>query len=206
MQRILTRLMLALLAVGLLAAVAHADNVPVGVLSYDTIVTGSDAQLDITNLTGTNSFTPDFPISTPLTITVTQVVVDLLGGGSIILPGSDFTVVDAEGDVNCTGSGCNLFGDAITSATLTGTLSPTSGLSGLPAGDSGILAGFTTVLTPGCGGTTLVDGCDGTVINATGVTSGGGTPAPEPNTWGLMVIGVIGLLVARKSLLGPRAI
>jgi hypothetical protein len=206
MQRILTRLMLALLAVGLLSAVAHADNVPVGELTYDTI-SSSATQFDITNLTGTDSFPPDFPITTPLTITVTQVVVDLLGGGSIILPGSDFTVVDSEGDVDCTGADCNLFGDAITSATLTGTLSPTSGLSGLPAGDTGILPGFTTVLTPGCGGTTLVDGCDGTIINATGVSSGGGgTTVPEPNTWGLMAIGIVGLLVARKSLLGARAV
>ncbi len=65
MQRILTRLMLALLAVGLLSAVAHADNVPVGLFTYDTIVTGSATQLDITNFTGVDSFPPDFPIYDP---------------------------------------------------------------------------------------------------------------------------------------------
>jgi hypothetical protein len=212
MQRILTRLLFAMLAVGLMSAVAHADNIAVGDLSFDAI-TSSSSQFDITNLTGANSFAPDFPIATTLTISVTQVVVDLLGGGTITLPGSDFTVVDAGGDVDCTGAGCNLFGDAITSATLTGTLSPTSGLSGLPAGDSGILAGFTTVITPdpvNCSGGTLLAGCDTAIIYATGVSTGGGgggtVGAPEPGTWGLMLIGFVGLLVARKSLFGARAI
>jgi hypothetical protein len=205
MQRILTRLMLTLLAVGLLSAVAHADNIPVGDLSYDAI-SSTSSQFDITNLTGANSFPPDFPITTTLTISVTQLVVDLLGGGTITLPGSDFTVVDPGGDVDCTGAGCNLFGDAITSATLTGTLSPTSGLGGLPAGDSGILAGFTTVITPdavNCTGGTLDAGCDTAIINATGT---GKSTVPEPGTWGLVGIGLVGLMVARKSLFGARAI
>lgn len=212
MQRILTRLMLALFAVGLLSAVAHADNIGVGDLSYDQI-SASDNQFDITNLTGSNSLAPEFPISTQLTITVTQVFVQLSGGGSIVLPGGDFTVVDSQGDVDCTNAACNLFGDLITSATLTGTLSPTTGLAGLPAGDSGISSTFSTTITPdpvNCTGGTLDAGCDSAFIYATGVsTSGGGggtTTAPEPGTWGLMILGFVGLLIARKSFAGARAI
>jgi hypothetical protein len=206
MQRILTRFMLALLAVGLLSVVAHADNIQVGDLSYDAAtLSATSASFDITNLTGDNALPPDFPITTPLTITVTQVVVDLLGGGSIVLPGSDFTVVDPQGDVDCTAAACDLSGDSVVGATLTGTLTPTSGLSGLPAGDSGILTGFTTTISPGgCGdgSAVLETGCDTAIIDATGVsTSGGGggtVGAPEPGTWGLMLIGFVGLLVARK--------
>jgi hypothetical protein len=208
MQRFLTRLLLALFALGLMSAVAHADNIAVGDLSYDAI-SASQSQFDITNLTGTDSFPPDFPITTPLTITVTQVVATLSTGGTVTLPGSDFTVVDSEGDVDCTAAACNLFSDLITSAVLTGTLSPTTGLAGLPAGDSGIESAFTTTITPSCGTTDLSAGCDTAIIYATGISTsggGGGSTAPEPGTWGLMLVGFVGLLVARKSLAGARAI
>ncbi len=208
MQRILTRLMLALLAAGLMSAVAHADNIPVGDLSYDAAtLSATSASFDITNLTGANALPPDFPITTPVAISVAQIVVDLLGGGSVVLPGSDFTVVDPQGDVDCTAAACDLSGDSVVGATLTGTLSPTSGLSGLPAGDTGILAGFTTTISPGgCGDGSVVleTGCDTAYINATGV--GGVVGAPEPGTWGLMLIGFVGLLVARKRIAGVRAI
>jgi PEP-CTERM motif len=210
MQRTLTRLMISLLAMGLMCAVAHADDIGVGDLSFDAAtLSGTSATLDITNLTGDNAFPPDFPITTPVTISVTQVVVDLLGGGTITLPGSDFTVVDPQGDVDCTAAACDLSGDLVTGATLTGTLSPTSGLSGLPAGDTGILAGFSTTISPGgCGdgSDVLETGCDTAIIYATGTTGGGGPTVPEPGTWGLMAIGLVGLLVARRSLRGARAI
>ena len=187
--------LLLVLAVGGFCAAASADQIPVGILSYDAISSSAD-QFDITNLTGSSSLPPGFPITTALTFTVTDLVVDLEGGGTITLPGSDFSVVDAEGDVDCTAAACNLFGDDILSVTLMGDLSPTSGLSGLPAGDTGIEEAFTTTLTPGCG-TTLVAGCDAAVIYADG--TGGTVGAPEPGTPALLGVGIAGLLfVARK--------
>ena len=88
------------------------------------------------------------------------------------------------------------------SAVLTGTLSPLTGLAGLPAGDTGILATFTTTILPntGCGPngdtvTTLTAGCDAAVINATGVNP---AAVPEPATWMLLFSALIGLLVGCK--------
>lgn len=197
----LTQLFLLLVLSACFCTVASADQIGVGVLSFDSI-SPSQSQFDITNLTGTNSFAPDFPISTLLSITVTSLTVNFTSGPALVLPGSAFTTVDAEGDVNCTGAGCNLFGDSITSATLAGTFSPTTGLAGLPTGDTGILAAFTATITPGCPGIAiLVAGCDAAIINATGTA--GVTAAPEPGTLGLAGIGMVGLLFfGRRRLFG----
>jgi hypothetical protein len=183
-----------------IATVASADPIAVGDLTYDSI-SSTQNQFDITNLTGANEVAlgdpMDFPISSPLTITVTDLTVNFTSGPSLVLPGSDFGVVDAALDVDCTAGACNTFGDSITSATLTGTFSPTTGLSGLPAGDTGILAAFTTTITPdpvNCTGGTLSAGCDTSIIYATGITGSGPAPVPEPGTVALLGSGMIGLL------------
>lgn len=180
---------------------ASADSIAVGILSFDQTSSSVD-QFDITNETGAASLSDptDFPISTPLTFTVSSLVVDLFGGGTVDLTGSDFTV-ESDGDVDCTASACNLFGDDITGAILTGTLSPTTGLSGLPLGDTGIEAGFTTSITPSCG-TYLSASCDLTPIYATG---NGAVTAPEPGTWALLGVGLVCLLlVGRKRMRSAR--
>lgn len=195
MAQRMRQVLFVLCVLGSFCAIASADEIGVGVLSYDAISSTQD-QFDITNLTGSAALPPTAPITSELTFTVASLVVDLTSG-SITLPGSDFTVVDSDGDLDCTSAACNLFGDSITSVTLTGTLSPTTGLSGLPSGDTGIEAAFTTTLTPGCGGATLSAGCDAAIIDATGTS--GVTPAPEPGTLVLGGIGIIGLLfVARR--------
>jgi len=196
MGRRLPQLLLLLFVMAWFCTIASADQIGVGDLTFDQ-VSPSQIQFDITNLTGAAAFPAfGFPITTTLTISVTNLVVDFTSGPSLTLPGSDFTVVDSDGDLDCTAAACNLFGDSITSAALTGTLSPTTGLSGLPAGDTGILAGFTTLITPSSG-STLVAGVDTAIIYATG-TSGVATPVPEPATWTLTGIGIIGLLVRRR--------
>jgi hypothetical protein len=190
-------LLLAIVCVGGMASAQ--GTYAVGDLSYDQI-SGSDNEFDITNLTGSNAFPSAFPITSLLTFSVTNLVVNFTSGPALTLPGSDFTVVDIAGDVDCAAGPCNLFGDNITSAVLTGTFSPTTGLSGLTLPDTGILAAFSTTITPGCGTSTLDAGCDTAIINATG--NGGGISAtPEPGAFSLICVGVllIGIMrVARR--------
>jgi len=212
----LTQLLFLLALSACFCTIVSADQIGVGLLTYDQ-TSSSVNQFDITNLTGpagVDIFDPtDFPITTALTFSVTSLVVDFTSGPALVLPGSDFTattdVFTGDQDLDCTAAACNLFGDSITSATLTGTLSPTTGLSGLPAGDTGITGAITdaaadtfVTVTPGCGGTTLVAGCDGAELFATGTTGSSVPPVPEPGTWMLMGIGVIGLLIGRRRLLG----
>lgn len=190
-------LLLLLLVLPGVCKLASADSIAVGILSFDETTPGSVDQFDITNLTTAGLST----ITTGLTFTVTSLIVDLAGGGTVNLSGSDFTA-DAFGNLDCDDSACNLFGDNITGATLTGTLSPTTGLSGLPAGDTGIEAGYSTSITPGCGTTYLSAGCDAAEIDATGT---GGVAAPEPGTWTLLGVGLVCMLFAgRKRMRNPR--
>jgi hypothetical protein len=183
MLRRLPQVLSLLFVMTLFGTIASAQ-IGVGLLNYDQIITASDNEFDITNLTGTSAFPAfGYPITTPLTFTITSLVVNFTTGPSLTLAGSDFTEVDSFDDLDCTAAACNLFGDNITSATLTGTFSPTTGLSGLPAGDTGIEAGFTTTLTPSSG-PTLVAGLDGTTINAIGTS--GAPSLPEPGAWPLI--------------------
>ncbi len=199
----LPRAIMLLVAVGFCSELATADSIGVGLLTFDLDTATAPAAFDITNLTGMNASVPDFPVTTPLTITVTNLTANLLGGGTITINASDFSVVDTQGDVNCTvvgfaaSGGCDFSPYNIVSATLTGTLSPTTGIAGLPPGDTGILSTFSTTITPnvGCGPmggttTTLTAGCDVAVINASAV--------PEPATPIVPALLMIGLLVSYK--------
>ncbi len=209
MVRPFAKVLVLLSVIGCGSMVASADTIGVGLLTFDANTLTAPAAFDILNLTGVNAFPPDFPVTTQVTISVTSLVANLLGGGTLTILGSHYSVVDPEGDVNCTDAGdansggCDVAAYSIVSATLTGTLSPLTGLAGLPAGDSGIASAFTTTITPnaGCGddggtNTTLTAGCDSAVINATGIPKT--SSVPEPSTWILSVTALIGVLTACK--------
>lgn len=181
-----------------------ASAAPVGLLTFDlNTLTGNS--FNITNLTGLNAFFPDFPIETPLTIGVTGLTATTTGG-TLALGGNAFTA-DAAGNVNCTVAGdaatggCNFGAYEILTATLIGSLSPTTGLTGLPAGYTGIASTFTATITPGCD-TYLTAGCDVAFIDATLVAD----PAavPEPSTLVLLGTGVVASWRARRSLKSRR--
>jgi hypothetical protein len=200
MQKVVCKSLLLLSALACIPAIASAQTIAVGDLSFDQISPTTD-QFDITNAVGggfaVNNSGGAVTSSTPFNISVSSLTVDLVGGGSIVLPGSDFTSVDSSGDLDCTASACNLFGDDIASATLTGTFSPTSGLSGLDPGYTGIASAYTATVTPSSGGS-LVAGVDTATILAT--ETGGVVGTPEPSTWLLLGVGMTGLfLVARKT-------
>src|SRR5580658_1072045 len=107
-RRYLPRLLALLGVIACLGGRSSAAPLPidVGLLSYDA-VSGSQDQFDITSLTGVDAFPSAFPITTTLKFTVTSLVVSFTTGSPLTLPGSDFTVVDPQGDVDCTAAACN---------------------------------------------------------------------------------------------------
>jgi hypothetical protein len=209
MIRRLPQVFVLLVGMAFLTRIASAGAIEVGagVLSYDTI-SASDDEFDITNLTGADALPTDFPITTLLTMTITSLTVNFTSGPALVLPGSDFTVVDADDDLDCTAGACNLFGDSITSAVLLGTFSPTTGVAGLPSGTS-ILAAISdpngdtgAIITPGCSSPTLVAGCDVGEISAT--VGAATTGVPEPGAFWLIGIGflLLGLMGRRLGRVG----
>ena len=174
------------------AGVASATPVQIGFLSFDT--DGAQTTFNVTNLTGTSAFPPDFPIETLLTFTIANLTATTTGG-PLAIGGGAFSS-DAAGNLNCIAAGdastggCNFGAYSITSATVTGTLSPTTGLVGLPPGFAGIGKGFSATITPSCG-QFLTAGCDTAIISATL------RAVPEPSPALLMELGV-GLLAGYR--------
>jgi hypothetical protein len=182
-----------------LARAASATAIPVGLLSFDE--NNGTFAFNVTNLTGLSAFPPDYPITTPLTITVSALTADVDGGGTLTVPGSAFET-DPFGNVNCTkpgdagSAGCNFAAYSLSSALLSGTFSPLSGLTGLPPGFVGIQGAFTATLLPSAGATLTVG--DFVNIEATLVEPETGSPVPEPPTAILMEIGLFGLFARHK--------
>jgi len=195
------RILPTLLVVMSLSSVASATPIQIGLFSFDTGTVTGDS-FSISNLTGLGALPPDFPLDTLIAFDVTNLSATLSGGGTLTVDGSAFTS-DAAGNVNCTQPGdagtgdCNFAAYELLSATITGTLTPTSGLTGLPAGYVGIESAFTATLTPGCG-TFLTAGCDAIIIEATLVPdTSGPAPVPEPSTAILLALGIGGLATYR---------
>jgi hypothetical protein len=188
-------------AITCVSSAASAAPIQIGLFSFDAdTLTGNS--FSITNLTGLG-LAPEFPLETLLTFNVTKLTAITTGGGLLSLDGSAFAA-DEFGNVNCilmgdaeTG-GCNFAAHKLLSATVTGTLSATKELLGLPPGVVGIEDTFTATITPGCD-IVLVAGCDAAIIEANAIRE-----VPEPSSALLIELGVGLLACVRLSRHLPR--
>jgi len=198
-KRMFLRALLGPLALASFCAVASADMIPLGYLSYDVTVPGTTAEFDITNQTGPNStLLPDstWPVATPVPFTITSLTVDFNNGSSMVFGPASFTL-GADG-LSWFGSSLDISGTnpQPTDATLVGTFdgstitlndgtfwteSPLSFATSTGAGDPEIAdpsGPCSTGIALGC----LQDG-DLAVIYATATAP---APVPEPATWTLL--------------------
>jgi hypothetical protein len=180
----------------LLSAVATADIIPVGYISWN-VTSSTTGEFDISNETGVNS-NVDFPIVTTVNLSSLSLTVDFSDSTSHVYGSSYFTLdpfdhISFDGGTIATG-GAN---PQPIDATLTGMFSPLD----ITLSDSStatILAAFSaTILSSSGVGSDLNDG-DFAIINATTSTSG----VPEPGSWlllGTCIAAVV--LVKRRDLL-----
>ena len=118
---------------------ALADSYNIGIVAYNlTNATGSSpgtAEFDITNETGVNSSAPDFPVAD--TLTFQNLSLEVFFSNSTT---QTFSL----------GTGTPLFStsEQITSATLTGTLSPTTAVNVEGVGAVNLLPSFTATIMP----------------------------------------------------------
>jgi hypothetical protein len=186
------RILAALLAVLSCSSAASAATIQIGLFSYDANTSAGDT-FNIFNLTGDLIDDPAFPVETQLAFTVSSFLATLNGGGTLTLGSSAFAD-DGLGNVNCTATGfpttggCNFAAFDVTSVTISGTLSPTFGLLGLPAGFVGIESTFQAILTA-APGVFLTPG-DAVIIEAMLVPSTPPTSVPEPSTMMLLQLGM----------------
>jgi hypothetical protein len=191
MQHIAGRVVIFLSAAALWVTTATATQIPVGYVTWDVNFPGNSGQFDITNLTGPNSSPPDLPIITTVNLSSLSLQVNFVGGGSATYgPGSGYFSLDPIDGESFNGTAIPIGGTnpEPLNATLTGLFSPTS------INDPGavtIQSSFTVTVSDN---PNLVDGDLGIIYATTAVTSG----VPEPGTWMLLAIGMVGLMIARS--------
>jgi hypothetical protein len=212
-NQIFPRAIIALLALLPFCAIASADQIPFGYLSYDVILPGMTAEFDITNQTGPNSTPfpdPTWPVATPVSFTITSLTVDFNDGSSAVFGPAYFTL--GSDGLSWFGSSLDISGSNAqpTDATLVGTfnastitlndgtlwtISPLSFANAAGTGDPEMTdpsGPCSTGITPGC----LQDG-DLAVIYARAQQ----TAVPEPATWTLLATGILLAMMFRKRTL-----
>jgi hypothetical protein len=194
MNRVLPGLLLVLVTLTVFSATTSANEFPVGLLAFDQ-VTGTSGEFDITNLTGSGSAAPSFPVTTGLTFTITDLTVNFVSGPPSVLTASNFTSDGFGGWL-----GNNVFSSSILSAVLVGTLSPTAGVAVSGVGTETISADFEDV--SGNPSVTLSNPAgplafgDLAVIYA-GTPGPTPAPVPEPQTSVLLGTALAGLIAIR---------
>jgi PEP-CTERM motif-containing protein len=181
-----TRVFLLAIFVGLVSVAARADTVPVGVLSFDNLGQGSGATygLDIFNATQAGGGSD---VSTFLSFANLSAVVTFADGS---MTTENFAASDMSGD-SSTG-GLFALGDVI-SATLTGRFNPLTVMLS-DGSEVTIDSAFTTTLTDPNG--PLADGDFAYInVNTSPIVAG----APEPGTWELLLLGLVGALAAGRK-------
>lgn len=181
------------LLLSLAVPTAFADTYNVGFISYDlTNPNGSSSgttQFDITNETGANSsFSADFPITDALTLQNLSLVVSF---------------ADLSSETFSLDSTTPLFttSDQITSATLTGTLTPLTGVNVFGVGTVTLLPDFTATIMPSSGLYLTAGDPNGTLGDFALITAS--TPPPsnatEPSTLLLLVTGLCGFTLRMRT-------
>jgi PEP-CTERM motif-containing protein len=185
----ITRLLAVVFVLAFAGLRAEADTVAVGVVSFDNLAQGSGATfgLDIFNATQAGGGSD---VTTFLALENLSAVVTFADGST---SKENFAASDGFGDFS-TGT---LFGAGdVMSAVLTGTFAPlTVTLS--DGSKAAIDSTFSTTLTDLAG--PLADGDFAYInVNTSPIIAG----APEPGTWGLLLLGIAGVLaMGRKGAL-----
>lgn len=166
----------------LFSVAASAEEIPVGYVSYDVTTPGSSAQFDITNETGPNSSPfpdPSFPITTSVNLSSLSLTVDF-SNGSTVTEGSSYFTLNADG-LSYSGNPIGIGGTnpQPTSATLTGSFSPTT-ITLNDGSTETIESTFSASISPSSP-PDLADG-DLAVIYATTTA----LTTPEPGSWLLL--------------------
>lgn len=212
--RNLPRLVLVLLCI--VGAVARADVVNLGVLSYYTFIPASNVSpgvfaFNITNLTGPLALPTDFPITDTLTFTSAQLILNLdpsstdtnVSGTQSLGDIGPGPLLDTFGNPVVQVPGDELFDSVEFKATLSATTFTLSDGSTFTADSNSI----DITLLPSSG-STLIQDVDQTVITASGVLTPPGPPSttPEPYSWDLVVLPVLWLTwcLYRKRCLSIR--
>jgi hypothetical protein len=199
LKRTLSYLAVLVFAPTLFSTATFASSLAVGFISYDVTSPGSTGEFDIVNETGPNSTPfPDttFPVTTSLNMSSLGLTVHFSDGSTQTF-GSSYFTLNPDG-LSWDGGTIPIGGanPQPTSATLTGSFSPTS--VDLNDGTSTSILSTFTASVASSSPPNLQDGDLGIISATTGTgTGGGGGSVPEPGTWLLMTTAVCAFLLTR---------